>query len=341
MKRINKILRVFLLVHIIAFALTGCFQKQKVVAVIGDEQVTEPFYSIFLWETQRGLESVEPNVWKLDNIKGKSPVEHAKERALAAVSYDFAVKEKADELGITLDKEDKEYVVQCAENAFKENSAINAKYDIGKKDYEAFYTYIRLGEKVAHVMGENYEPSEEEIADEVSEMRKSNALPLQATIVQVFINTTDEQGNEYPADKKDEAYNKAQMVLEKALQGEELTELVKAYSDDQGGNGNLDGEYTFTEGTMDKTLEKVVFEEAKIGQVYPEVIETERGYEIVKVIDVQTVDEQMIREAAIKKIGKSFAQSELIEMSNLFEVQTKPLYEEIGLMSLEEDETSN
>lgn len=341
MKRINKILKVFLLVHVIALTLTGCFQKQKVVAEVRDEQVTESFYNIFLWETQRGLESVEPNVWKLDNIKGKSPVEHAKERALAAISYDFAVKEKADELGVKLNKEDKDYVKRCVDEAWKNNEAINSKYDIQKKDYEAYYTYIRLGEKVVNVMGENYEPSEEEIAEVISSMEKSNALPKRATIIQVFVKTTDEQGNVYPNDKKEEAYKKAQAVLEKALNGEELSSLVDSYSDDTGGNGDLPGEYHFVQGTMDKALEKVVFEEAKLGQVYPQVIETEKGYEIVKVIDVQMADENTIRETAVKKIGKSFAQSELIEMSNLFEIQTKPSFEEIGLIKADEEEAIN
>lgn len=340
MKRIEKILKVFLVVHVIAFTLTGCFQKQKVVAVIGNEQVSESFYRIFLWETQRGLESVDPNVWKVDNIKGKSPEEHAKERALLAVSYDYALKEKADELGIELNKEDKEYAKKSAEDAYRNNETINHEYGIEKKDYEAYYSYIKLGEKVVEVMGSNYEPSEDEINDTIAEMKKNDTLPLQATIVQVFINAVDEQGEPYPKDKKEEVYKKAQMVLEKALNDEAFDMLVTTYSDDQGGNGEAGGEYIFTKGMMDKALEKVVFGEAKVGQVYPKVIETEKGYEIIKVLAVQTGDEDVVREAAIKKIGRSFAQTEIIEMSNLFEIETKPVYEEIHLMGTEQQESN-
>lgn len=93
MKSISRTLIMLVLASIIAFGLTGC-AKETIVATVNSEKVSEPLYRIFLWSTQRGLESILPDIWDVDPIEGKTPEEFAKERALKSITYYVAVKQK-------------------------------------------------------------------------------------------------------------------------------------------------------------------------------------------------------------------------------------------------------
>ena len=328
MKSIKKIFVVFLIANFMMFTLTGCFHKQNIVAVINDEQIAEPLYRIFLWQTQQGMESLIPNIWKLDNLGGKSPEEVAKERALDSISYYVVAEEKAKELGIKLNKEEKNEVKTSAKEAVKNNEIINEKYNIKQKDYEAFYTYMKIREKLLDALGESYEPSEEEIA---------GLLKEEATIIQVFINTKDELGNDLPSDKKQEAYEIAQKVLSEALAGADLSELAMKYSDDPSVNENQ-GLYSFIQGQLDKNLEAVIFDKAIEGEVYPKVIDVANGYEIVKVVEKTNGGSEASREGVIMQLKEEYAMNELLDIAKFAKIELKESYNNVGLMTIDESE---
>lgn len=337
-KRVKKIFMVFLVANVIAFTLTGCFQRQNIVAVVGDEAISEPLYRIFLWQTQRGMESLDTNIWKLDNVGGKSPEEIAKERALDSIRYHVVAQKKAKELGIELTKEDKQQIKESAKIAYDNNASINEIYNLKQGDYESFYSYMKLSEKVLATLGESYEPSVEEIKEEIRKMQETGiATGDEATIVQVFIKTTNEMGESIPEDKKQEAYEKAQEVLQAALQGQALSELAASYSEDSAVVEN-GGQYTFKRGMMDPALETVVFEKATIGEVYPEVVTTADGYEIVEVLE-RVSNQAKLEQEAIRRIGVDYASTQLQEMCNLVQTEVKEGYETIHLMSENAQET--
>ena len=96
----------------------------------------------------------------------------------------------------------------------------------------------------------------------------------------------------YKSDKKEEAYNSAQEILKKALAGNDMSMLATEYSDDprvaQDG-----GKYTFKRGEgLGEVIDKVVFEEAEVGKVYPKVVKTDMGYEVLKVLSVETESQE-------------------------------------------------
>ena len=314
MKSVKKIFMVFLVANVLAFTLTGCFQKQNVVVVISDVQVTEPFYRIFLWKAQRGTESLYPNIWKLDSLWGKSPEEVVKGIALDSISYNIAMKEKADELGIELSKEERKNAKASAKEAFASNETLNKTYDIKEKDYEQFYYYVELNKKTIEMMGQSYEPSDEEITSKINEM-KINERSDQATISEVLINTQNEQGEQIPTDKKQLAYNKACEVLEKAKAGEDLSVLAESYSDDQAVAGSQKGEYTIKRGEVDINLENAIFDMASVGEVFPQVVETKEGYVVFKLLSFEEVTPEEVKEKAIAAIGEAYATNELKELS--------------------------
>ena len=334
MKSISRTLIMLVLASIMAFGLTGC-TKETIVATVNSEKVSEPLYRIFLWSTQRGLESILPNIWDVDPIEGKTPEEFAKESALKSITYYVAVKQKAEEVGIELTKEEKNAIKESAKNYVETNKELVTNYGIKQKDYEKFLEYGKLEEKVVSQLGGTYIPNEEELKEAMKALEEEGEFTSSATITHVLIKNRDEQGNVLPSDKNAAAKQIAEDVLNQALNGEDLAVLARKYSEDAAVSTN-DGHYTFKKGQMEESLEEVVFNEATIGAVYPNLIETSMGYEIVKVEAINDMDEVTMKEAAIKKIQQDFISHELSELSETYKVEKTEIYESIHIMNLGE-----
>lgn len=334
MKSISRTLIVLVLASMMALGLTGC-AKETIVATINKEKVSEPLYRIFLWSTQRGLESIVPNIWDVDPIEGKTPEEFAKESALKSITYYVAVKQKAEEAGIKLTKEEKSDIKASAKNYVETNKEFVTSYGIRQKDYEEFLEYGRLEEKVISQLGETYIPNEEEIEEAKQIIEAEGKFVPSATIVHVLIRNKDEQGNALPLDKDNEARQKAEDILKQAIEGEDLTMLAKKYSDDVAVAKN-EGRYTFKKGEMEESLEQIVFNEALVGEVYPKLIETSMGYEIIKLEAVTDTDEVEMEQAVTKKIQQDFVSRELSELSETYKVEKTDAYETISIMKLGE-----
>lgn len=334
MKSIKKMLTAFLLLCIMAFSVTGCFNKQVIVATINGESISEQLYRIYLWSSQRGLETAQENYWSFENIQGKSPEEFLKAKALESTALGVIVEQKAKELDIHLTKVEKKTIKEAAEKAMEDNKDFAKQYNIKQKDYERYYTFAIQYEKVIQLLANSYVPNEAEVAAESEELIKNGETTDSATIAHVLISTRNELGEEIPADKKQEAYEKAKSILNKALAGEDMKTLAKTYSDDELTS------YTFTRGEdgLSKQIEQVVFEEAEVGTVYPEIIETEYGYEIIKVTDVKS----NVRQDAIQLIKVDYAMSELEEMTIFAEIETNENYDAIVVgpsVSMQGEET--
>lgn len=316
------------LISIVAVAFTGCGNRQVIVATINDKQVSEPLYNIFLWSTQRGLESLQNDFWKLDNIEGKTPEEYAKEKALKSISYCIVVEQKAKELNIKLTKEEKDKVKQAAKKAMEENKALSNKYKISRKDYEAYYTYAAQNEKITKILAESYEPNSNEIKVMQDKMLKEQAFNNTATITHILIRTQNELGEALPTDKLEEAEDKARSVLNKALKGESFEELVKLYSEDEASYENK-GVYTFKQGSMEESIESIVFNpEIGLG-IYPELIKTSMGYEIIKIDKRDMEKEEEFMNRVETRVKEEFAASELSELVDMAKIKKTENYSEL------------
>ena len=313
------------------FGLAGCTQE-TIVATINNEKISDPLYRIFLWSVQRGFESIVPNIWEADSIKGKTPEEHAKESALKSITYYIAVKQKADEAEIKLTKAEKNEVKKSAKDYMASNSEIVTTYGIKQKDVERFLEYGKLEEKLISELGDTYMPNESEIKEAKLVLQDEGEFAPSATITHVLIKNKDEQGNVLPSDKNAEAKAKAESILEQALAGENMTKLAEQYSEDSAVHLN-NGRYTFKQNDMESTLEEVVFSKAVIGKVYPKLVETEMGYEIIKVEEVKQVDELQMTEEATKMIRQEYIDHELTELSETYKIEKTKAYDDIHLMN--------
>ncbi|MBE6023948.1 MAG: hypothetical protein E7231_12145 [Cellulosilyticum sp.] len=328
MKSIKKMLIASLLLCIIILSVVGCSNKKTIVATINGVSVSEQLYRINLWSNQRGLEAAYENFWNMDNILGKSPEEFLKEKTLESTAYCIVVQEKAKELGIKT-KEEKAKIKEKAKADMKNYAEFAKKYNIKRKDYEAYYTFAAQKEKVMALLAENYEPNETEVAAQIEQMKAEGDFRDEGTIIHILFATINELGEQIPTDKKEEVYEKAQTILKEALAGEDMSTLASRYSDDPSVSENL-GEYTFVRGDgLGEGIDAIVFEKAQVGSVYPELIETDMGYEIIKVVDRKLETEDEWRARAILKIKEQYAKNELAEMTSFADIQTTEVYDAI------------
>jgi len=85
----------------------------------------------------------------------------------------------------------------------------------------------------------------------------------------------------------EEQKKKAEDVLKKALAGEDFAELANQYSEDPGNTdeeGNKKGGDLgfFEQGQMVAEFDDVIFNKMNVGDIYPELIQTQYGYHIIK-----------------------------------------------------------
>ncbi len=326
----KRILAYILIIVMSTMGITGCMSSDKTVATINGEKISEPVYRICLWMTQKYFESVTTNIWELDNVEGKTPEEYAKDKALNSLKLSVAAKQKADELGIKLTSEDKKQIKESAKVYMKENEAFAKAFHIKQKDFEQFVTYGTLVDKVIQKLGENYMPNEEELARAINDVKSEQDTVV---IEHILISNRNEQGELLPRDKNEEAQSEAEEILKKALAGDETTfkELITTYSED-GAVVDNQGVYTIARGQVDSNLEKVAFELGEVGKVYPKVVETVNGYEVVKVMQRNLLDDAKAKVLALDEVRVQFASDELSEMSEALKIEKADTYEQVNVM---------
>ena len=331
MKSIKKMLITFLVLCMITLGVTGCFKKDVVVATVNGKAITKQLYYINLWSTLRDLESMQEGYWNFENILGKSPEDFAKTKSLEAVTRCIILEQKAEELDIELTKEDREKIKSRAKETIKEQEDFVSEYNIRQKDYETYYTYAVLYERVKDKLAASYEPNEEEVVTKLNEMETSGDRLDEAEVNHILFLTKDEQGNDLPDDKKQEAYEKAEEALEKALSGEPMDSLVESYRSSAYVSEEIGREHFSRSESFDEILENVIFKEAEVGSVFPQVVETSMGYEVIKVEERTAESYEEIKERAAQKVKKQYAQNELEEIADAADVQKTEAYDSIGV----------
>lgn len=326
----KRILAYILIVVMTTMSITGCMNSEQTVAIINGEKISEPVYRICLWITQRYFESVTTNIWELDSVDGKSPEEYAKDKALSSLKLSVAAKQKADELGVKLTREDKKQIKESAKTYMKDNEEFAKAFKVKQKDFEEFLSYSAVFDEVIQKLGENYMPNEEELNEAISNIRNQQET---VTIEHILISNRDEQDDLLPSDKNAEARVEAEEVLAKALAGDENTfkELILTYSEDGSVNDN-GGIYTIRRGQVDVALENVAFETGEVNKVYPKLVETTNGYEIVRIVERNLLDDAKAEELALADVRMQFASNELTEISETFKIEKLDAYDEVNVM---------
>lgn len=116
------------------------------------------------------------------------------------------------------------------------------------------------------------------------EMKKIYGEDKTATVRHILFMTRGESEEE-----KAEVREKAEKVLEMAKSGQDFAELAKEYSEDPGSKDEGGLYESFPKGRMVKSFEEAAFN-LPIGSI-SDLVETEYGYHIIKVVDRQREEE--------------------------------------------------
>jgi parvulin-like peptidyl-prolyl isomerase len=333
-KRVKKILAGIIAATLITTILIGCGATENTVVTINNEKISEPLYRIYLWTTQQEFESLTPNIWDME-LEGKKTEEVAKERTLDSIKVSIAAKQKAEELGVKLSKEEQDQVKEQAKQIMTSRAELAKELNFKQKDIEEFLSYGVIIEKVIQKTSENYVPNEEELKAEIESITGSYE---KATVRHVLIGNKNEQGENLPQDKADAAKKLAEDILAKALKGEDMAELAKQYSEDPGSK-DTGGEYTFGKGEMVPEFEEAAFT-GEVGKVYPKLVETSYGYHIIKIENRTTGEAEQIKKDAEELIKKRFAGNELTDFAETIKVEKAEGYNDIHIIRNEETSTA-
>lgn len=336
-KGIKKLLALALTGAVLMTSITGCAfgngkTSKAVVAVINGEKIPESLYRIYLWYTQQYFEQISgPGIWDME-IEGQKTGDLAKQRALESNILSVVANKKAEDLGIKISKEAKRAAKENAESFVRSNPEIIETYGFNEGDIEQFLISTDIVSLVEEKLGENYMPQEEEIQKYIDENKSAYE---EVTAKHVLIKTTDDNLNELPKEEQEAKRKLATEVLNKALAGEDMSELARTYSEDQGSlnqaKGVEDGEYTFKRGKMVKEFEDAAFN-GEDGKVWTELVKTAYGYHIIKTEKHIPANEEVMRDEFIADARREFTNNEFNTMISNATVEKTELYDTISII---------
>lgn len=282
-KIMKKIALVFALIGVVGGAFYGGVQygrilpasykyysNSEVYATIGDEKITG-----------KDLKSVMEPIFYSNGLQKLSDSEIS--------SYESTMIEYLVNMEV-LYKEAKENNIEITDEQVQSNydqtiSSINSQYNLTEEEYLKKFnlTEDKLKERIKkELMGaaylEDYINVSDEEAQNYYEKNKDDYKQVRAS--HILISNYDSNNKEVSDTKKEENKQTAEEVLKLALEGEDFATLAKEYSDDSSASNGGDLGY-FTEDMMVSSFSKAAFS-LKNNQIYPEVVETNSGYHIIK-----------------------------------------------------------
>lgn len=244
---------------------------------IGDEVCNIPEMMIYLTTTQNQYESVYGDeIWNT-SWNGVTLEQNVKETVLEKNAQIKTMYLLAKNKNIVLAEEEQKKVAQAAEEYINGLNPIEKELlDVSGSLVEKLYTEYALADKV-------YQSIVQEINPEISD-DEARIITVQHIFFRTYGKDEKEQRVEYDANRKQEILEKANMVRDLAVSGEEdFLELAAHYSDDS------TVVYSFGKGEMDPAIEEAAFllETDEVSQV----ITSENGYHIMKCINTLNREE--------------------------------------------------
>lgn len=324
----KKLLVTILAAVTVTVGVTGCSKEDSIVAVVNGVKIPESLYKTYLWSTSQFFEQLAgPSIWDME-LEGKKSEDIAKERALESVVLSVVTTNKADELGIKLNKEEEKLIKEDAKDFIKSQEEVAKAHGFGEKDVEELLLATELSTKVQTKLGENYVPKEEDVEKFIAD-----ATPYyeKVTARHILIKTTDEQMQPLPEESQKEKLALAEELLTKVRNGADIGKLAAEYSEDPG-SANKNGEYTFGRGEMVAEFEKAAFD-GKDGEIWPELVKSNYGYHIIQTLSHELADATKMREDYINREKMNFANTEIEELIANAKVEKTEIYDHIKVVS--------
>ncbi len=287
------------------------YSSSKVVATVGDtkftgEQLRQKMDPLFYINGKTKLSDEEIDAYESSFIDYMTTTE---------VLY---LEGKAE--GITVEKEDveNEYstLISSLQQTYNltEDDLIN-KLNISKEDIEK-----ELEKELIAVeyIGKASEVTEEE-AEKYYNNNKDEFLKVRAS--HILISNTDDEGNTVSDEQKAKNKEEAEKILKQAQQGVDFAQLAKEYSSDSSSENGGDLDF-FSKGQMVEPFENAAFS-LKNGEIYPEVVETDYGYHIIKKTDEKYGEFSTVKEDLVYYLGYEKQSNILDNLLEKYNVEVK------------------
>ncbi|HHX63054.1 MAG TPA: hypothetical protein GX707_20430 [Epulopiscium sp.] len=328
MRKNKKVLVSMALSIVMMLGVVGCGKKANVVATINGDSLTEATYRAYLFSVKMEMEQgFGPGIWEIE-MEGESMETIAKERALESAIAMSVTAKKAKEMKLKLTQEEKDEAKSIATNYVQQLKESLDAEGIKEETLRIMMEDILISQKVLEELAEKFTPSQD--TQEFEKFIETNKMYFDSVTAQhILISTKDAEGNLLPADKGKEAEEKAKMVLGKALAGEDMAALAKEYSEDPGSK-DTGGEYTFKRGEMVPEFEEAAFN-GEEGKVYPEVVQTDHGYHIIKTIKMGAATEEEMKMSFEENQKAEYINGEIEEWITGAKVEKTDIYDTITI----------
>ena len=269
------------------------YSDSKVFATVGDTKITG----------KQLRQKMEP----LFYINAKTKLSEEEIDAYEASMIDYMTTTEVlylegKEEGIKAEKEDveNEYsnLITSLEKSFNisEDDLIN-KFNIPKEDIEKELEKELIA---TQYISEASEVTEKD-AQSYYDKNKDEFLKVRAS--HILIKNTDDEGNAVSDDQKKKNKEQAEEILKQAKEGVDFAQLAKEYSADGSSEDGGDLDF-FSKGQMVEPFEEASFSSTlKNGEIYPEIVETDYGYHIIKKTDEKYEEFDTIKEDLIYTLG--------------------------------------
>ena len=297
---INKMIWLPVILLLEVFVLTGCKKEntkivfttgfeENVVFKIEDIKCTDSEVMIYLVNTENIYDEVfGEKIWDVPFNDGTVESQY-KETILARLAQIKAMNLYAKKTGVELSINDQTAIKAAANEYYSSlSSEEKALFNADEELIVRMYTEYAIANKVYENITESVNP---EISDD-----EARTVTVRSILIKTY--GIDGNGNriDYGPELKADAMKRAYEILGKIRAGEEFEILAADYNEDEKSS------YSFSRGVMPKEIEEAAFNLAE-GEV-SEVIETEYGYHIIKVMTNFDEEQTDLNKQAIVKTRK-------------------------------------
>ncbi len=326
---ITRLVNIMLIMAVFATTLSGCsdreiilttgFSKNEVMR-INNKSCYLPEMMLYLTTIQNQYEEVYgTELWK-QSQNGVSLEQKVKDMVLAKIAQVKVMNLMAESYELKLD-ETEELLVSVSAKRFFESLNDREKELIGvtEDDVCKIYSEYALANKVYDYVIKDINP---EISDD-----EARTITVWQILIKTYALDSDGKRVEFSERTKKEALEKAQMVRDIAISGEESFEALAAKY-----NEGDEMTYTFKRGEMAPAFEEAAFSLDK--DKVSDIVETEYGYHVLKCVSNFDVAQTQANKVEILKQRKEAVFDETYDafLATINKTLNDELYESIQMI---------
>ena len=304
----KKLVTAWIVTLLVVPLLVGCGNNKngETLLTVGSETV-----SAYQWnlETLIYLEEMEiPGDFVMDEVyqegagSAMTYEQHYKDEIIARVAERKAILIQAKSRELTLSEEERQTVSSQIEKFLaKHDENALKRFGINQQMLQEYFEEIALTDKFEDQVLADAIAKEEALQQEnVTRYTTNNMLFCTVELASDGSIRTNDQGEVIllSPQQREEQLSKAGEALERVKRGESFEELIQEYE-----LQNTSGKIRGTKDTYPDEYQEVLGN-MSVGDIYPDIIETEYGYYVMKVLEIgNSTEQEQVQDGVMKAIG--------------------------------------